>query len=206
MGAQTAEAAALKAEVERAVLMELARTGADRFRPDTIVKAFKGRAGRTTLFRWIRQTIESGKPAQAITKAIKRRAAARAKRTKDPSADAAREAVELLPVMASPSDMMGGSAIPVIERLRECLKVAEDCMRHARTPEGAIRNSGLLLKASEHLRRSLETACRLSEAMHSIDRLDRFHDLILQEIAKLAPETAEVLTIRLGQLSSEWGG
>jgi hypothetical protein len=42
--------------------------------------------------------------------------------------------------------------------------------------------------------------------MHSIDRLDRFHDLILQEIAKLAPETAEALTIRLGQLSSEWGG
>jgi len=91
MGAQTAEAAALKAEVERAVLMELARTGPDKFRPDTIVKAFKGRAGRTTLFRWIRQTIESGKPAQHLARTVKRAAAARAKRSEDPAASAAAE-------------------------------------------------------------------------------------------------------------------
>ena len=205
MGAQTAEAAALKAEVERAVLMELARTGPEKFQPATIVTAFNGRAGRTTLFRWVRQTIESGKPAQRLTKTIKRRAAARAKRSEDPSADAARAAGELLPVRASPSDMVGAGAIPVIERLRECLKVAEDLMRHARTPEGAIRNSGLLLKASEHLRRSLETATRIAEAMRQVDQVDRLHSVIMDEIAKVSPETAEAIVVRLGQVAAEWG-
>lgn len=207
MGAQTAEAAALKAEVERAVLVELKRVGADKFRPDTVVKAFAGQgAGRTTLFRWVRLTLESGKPGQALAKTIKRRAADRARRAPYPSADAAREVVERLPVRVSPGDMMGGSAIPVVERLRQCLAVAEDLMRHSRDPEGRIRNAGLLLRASEHLRRSLETATRIAETMRQVDQVDKLHDIILQEIGKLSPECAEAIVIRVAQIAGEWGG
>jgi hypothetical protein len=40
-----------------------------------------------------------------------------------------------------------------------------------------------------------------------ICRIDvRLHAVIMAEIAKLSPETAEAIVIRLGQVTTEWGG
>lgn len=206
MGAMTAEAAALRGEFEKAVLKEMARTGADKFQGDAVVKAFSGRVARTTAYRWLRETIASGKPGQAITRKVKRAAAARAKRTPDPAAAAAAEIVERLPVRASPSELLGNKTIPVLDKLRQCMATADELMAYARTPEGLVRNSGLLLKASEHLRRTVESATRLYEALRQVDQVDRLHDIILDEIGKLSPERAEAIVVRLGQVATEWGG
>jgi len=76
---------------------------------------------------------------------------------------------ERLPARVGPTEVMGGSAIQVIERLKQCLKTADDLMANARRPEGTMRNAKLLLGTSEHLRRSLETATRIAEAMRQVD-------------------------------------
>jgi len=207
MGAMTAEAAALRAEFERAVLKEMARTGADKFEGDVVVKAFSGRVARTTAYRWLRETIASGKPAQALTKTIKRATAARAKRSEDPARDAAAEIVEKhMPARVTVADVTPLPPLKVVDELREAMADVKRVRAYAKTPEGGVRNARLILQSCEVLRRCLETAMRLVEGMHSIDRLERFHGLIIDEISKLAPETAEALTIKLGQLSSEWGG
>ena len=78
-------------------------------------------------------------------------------------------------------------------------------MRHARDPEGRVRNGGLLIKASEHLRRSLETACRISEALRQIDRIDEFHAALMGEIAAESPALAERVVLRLAQLTARFG-
>jgi hypothetical protein len=106
------------------------------------------------------------------------------------------------------SDLLpsAGSALAVVEKLQECVRVAESLMKHARMPDGAIRNSGLLLKASEHLRRTLETAARLQEAMMQVSQVERFHSLIIAEVAKESPEAAERILAAVGGLADSWGG
>jgi hypothetical protein len=77
-------------------------------------------------------------------------------------------------------------------------------MRHCRTPEGAIRNAGLLVKSSELLRRNLETSVRLFEAMYEISRVEAFHAELIEELSKESPELSERVLMRLGRLAERW--
>jgi hypothetical protein len=47
---------------------------------------------------------------------------------------------------------------------------------------------------------------RLYEAMPQIDQFGRLHSIILDDIAKLSPECAEAIVVRLGEVATDWGG
>ena len=79
-------------------------------------------------------------------------------------------------------------------------------MKYARRDDGQPRVPMLLLRASEHLRRSLDTACRIQQACMELSQIERFHSLIIEEIAKESPEAAERILARVGQVAEQWGG
>jgi hypothetical protein len=200
---------ALRAEVEAALLAELERVGPDRLNRADVLRRFEGRgADRSTLFRWAAALLASGRAGQHLARKVRAATAERAVRVPAaPAADAAREAVERLPVAVRPEDIAGGPGpIAVIERLQTCIRAAEQVMAHARDAEGRVRNARALLAATETLRRCLETAARLHEAMRSVNDVDRFHAAVLAEVAKEAPETAERIVQRLTHLARAWGG
>ncbi len=196
----------LRAKVDRALLAELERVGPDALNRATVLRRFEGRgADRATLFRWASALFASGRAGQHLAGKIAAAAEKRAERAPEASAaDAARDAVATLPVTVRPEDIAGGpSAIAVIQRLQDCVRAAEEVMAHARA-DGRVRNAKLLLQASEHLRRCLDTAARLHEAMRSVNDLDRFHAAVLAEVAKEAPLCAERIVTRLSQLAETW--
>jgi hypothetical protein len=67
-----------------------------------------------------------------------------------------------LPALVKVDDVVSAGAIPVMDRLNQCISAADQVIAFARTPEGAVRNSKLLLSASEHLRR-----CVCGEVHHA---------------------------------------
>lgn len=197
----------LRPEVEAAVLAELERVGPEAFNKAALVARFEGRgASRATLYRWVDGPLKSGAAGQHLARKVKAAANQRAARTDDPAADAAREAVAKLPVPVRVDDIASSGTLPVIEKLNECIRTAEQVMAYARTDEGKVRNAKMLLAASEHLRRALDTATRLYEAMREVNQVDRFHAAIMEAIAQESPEAAERLVTRLSQLATQWGG
>jgi hypothetical protein len=198
---------ALKAEVARAVVAEVAKVGPAFDRAGLVAK-FMGRgADRATLFRWISAEVESGRPGQAMTKKIKASAARRAKRAADPAADAAAEVGEHLPAVLTASDVLPGSGVvAVVERLRECVEIAQKIIKYSQTSDGQVRNAKLLLAGSEHLRRVIDSCVRLQESAMQLSQVERFHSLIIAEVAKESPEAAERILAAVGRLADSWGG
>jgi DNA-binding FadR family transcriptional regulator len=79
-------------------------------------------------------------------------------------------------------------------------------MRYARRDDGQPRVPMLLLRASEHLRKSLDTACRIQQACMELSQVERFHEAIIQAVAEESPAAAEKILARIGQIATEWGG
>jgi hypothetical protein len=207
MGAMSPVAKQLFAEVEADVVARVTRFGPDALRPVEVVRKFGGRGSdRATLFRWIDRIIASGRPDQALTKVVRAATAKRAKREKDPAAAAAAEVAASLPAVVTIDDVASAGVIPAIAQLNECVLVARQVIEHARTIDGGVRNSKLLLAASEHLRRNLETAARITEVMMRGDRVERFNQAVIEEIGKESPQTAERLAMRLARLTGQWAG
>lgn len=199
--------AALRAEVEAAVLAEIERIGPDGFAKDGVVKRFVGRGtGRSTIYRWVDVILASGKPGQHIAKAVERAAAARAATTPDPAVAAAGEVIERLPAVVRLDEMVRTEGtVPAIERLQKCIQIAEKVISHAETPEGAVRNARLLLQASEHLRRTIDSCVRLQEAVMEVSQVERFHQAIFDMLREESPTFAEKVLIQLRQLNVQWG-
>src|SRR5690348_16540575 len=61
-------------------------------------------------------------------------------RVSDPAADAARDAVEMLPKLAKVETITGIGSVSVMLHLQEAIQAAQQVMKHAKTPEGAVRN------------------------------------------------------------------
>jgi hypothetical protein len=93
----------------------------------------------------------------------------------------------------------------VREWLENCIVTAEQVMEFARTQDGGVRNAKLLLTASEHLRRSIATACEQHEAMMNTMQIERFHEAMIDEIGKVDRPTAERIINRLQAIQSDWG-
>ena len=92
----------LREEVETAALAELERAGPNGLRRAALVRRFSGRgAGRSTLFRWIDELINSGRAGEHLARRVKVAAANRAYRSPDSAADAARDAARALPAMVT---------------------------------------------------------------------------------------------------------
>lgn len=186
-------------------MTEVERIGPDGFARDTVVKQFLGRgAGRSTLYRWVAELLASGRPGQRLASKVREAAAERAARTPDPAAEVAAEVAAKLPAPVRVDEVVGTGPIPVIDHLRKCTKAADDVIAYARTTEGRVRNAKLLLTASEHMRRTIETAARLYEAMRSVNQVDAFHAAIIEEIARESPEVAGRILERVAVLSNQW--
>lgn len=189
-------------QVEEAVLAEVVRAGAD-FQRSAVVSRFMGRgAGKSTLFRWIQEIIDSGIPGQHVARLVKEAAAERAARSEDPSADVATAIGARLPIRVTPGEIAG--AVQIVATLREIVADFELLIQHAKTDDGRVRNARLLVTANAELRRCLEAAVKLQQAMREVDQVDKLHDAILEEIAKLAPETAEAIYRRIDQIAAQW--
>ena len=196
--------AGLRDEVEAAMLEAVERIGT-RFQRDAIVARFLKRgASRATLYRWIAGVLASGRPGQHLASKMHEAAVERSARVADPAADAAREAIAKLPAVVRVEDIASTGTIPVIERLNECIRAADRVIKYSQGLDGGVRNAKLMLSASEHLRRSLETSVRLYEAMRSVNQVDAFHGAVIEEIGKESPELAERVLRRLSILSTQW--
>lgn len=199
----------LRAEVEDAVLAELARVGRVALDKAAIVKRFADRgASRATLYRWVEGPLASGEGGQHVARSIRQAAEARA-REPDPPAAVAAAAEATLPVVVRPDDIASSGTIAVIDRLVRCIEVAEQVIQYARNPDGTVRSARMLLAASDHMRRNLETANRLQESLRQVAEMDRFHRAIVgvvEEVAREHPEIGELIVTRLAALAGQWGG
>ena len=111
---------------------------------------------------------------------IKQAVAERAARGSDPPASIAAEIGDKLPKRVSLADSTGG--LDVVRKLREILSSLDDVAAHA-CPDGKIRNPWLLLSASEHRRRCIETALRVQHRMADIDQVEHFfHAAVIAEV------------------------
>ena len=128
-------------------------------------------------------------------------AEARAARSNAAAADAAREATTAPPAAVRPEDIAGaGGTLAVIEKLQACIRAAEQVMAYARTEDGRVRNVKALLAASQHLRRSLETAIKVQQTMMELAEVEKFHQAIFDVLREETPELVERVVRRLHQL------
>jgi hypothetical protein len=148
----------------------------------------------------------SGRPGQAMVKKVKASASRRANRTEDPAKDAAAEVGERLPAVLTASDVLPGSGgvVAVVERLRECVEIAQKVIKYSLTEDGKVRNAKLLLAGSEHLRRVIDSCVRLQESAMQLSQVERFHGAIIQEVAKESPEAAERILAAVGRLADSF--
>ena len=82
-------------------------------------------------------------------------------------------------------------------------------MAFARRDDGSVRMPKTLLAASEQLRRNLETAVKVHEAMRAISDVERFHyELIgvVAEVARKHPIAAELLLNGMRRVVARWQG
>lgn len=79
--------------------------------------------------------------------------------------------------------------LPVVELLHGCIGVFQQAVEFGRAKDGSMRNPALMMKASEHLRRAIETAAKLNETVAAQQEMTRLHEIIMGEIARVAPET-----------------
>ena len=200
----------LRDEVEAAVLAELERVGPAALNKAELVRRFEDRgASRATLYRYVERPLLSGKAVQHVAQQVREAAVARAA-LPDPLTAAVEAAAANLPVVVKVEDVASsGGMIPVIAKLVACIAIADQLINHARTEDGKVRSAKLLLAGSEHMRRNLETAVRLQEAMRQADDMERFHRRILAMVRGVAaqhPEAAQAIVAGLGQLAQDWGG
>jgi hypothetical protein len=200
------DALALRARVEAAVLAEVSRVGVAAFNRATVVRPFLVEGGKqATLYRWIDQILASGSPDEHLAKVIEGAAADRIAKESVPGAGMAAEVRTRLPATVKIEHIATVGVVPVIDRLNTCLAASEQLMAHARTEEGKVRNARLLLAASEHLRRCIDTAARITDTLMRADKVERYHAAIIEEIAAENPSTAERILLRISRLTAAWG-
>jgi hypothetical protein len=199
------EKAALRAEVEDAVLQELRRVGPAAFAKMTIARRFLGRASQASLYRWVDAALAKAGP--KLAGEVVAAAEVRAARTAEPALQAAREAAATtLPRVPRVEDTAGlGGTVPAIERLGDCIRAAQQVMDYARHADGNVRSAKILLAATEVLRRSLDTAVKLQQAIMDVAQVEEFHTAVVEAIREESPATAERLLVRLRQLNTSWG-
>jgi hypothetical protein len=199
-------AAALKSEVKVAILAEAERVGVDGLKRVAIMKRFAGRGvSEATLYRWIDSILAGGMADQHMARVIEAAAAERIARDPEPGRSIAAEVRTKLPTAPKVEHIATAGVIPVIERLDICLAAADQLMAHSRTEEGKVRNSKLLLASSEHLRRCIETAAKITDTLMRGEKVERYHAAIIEEIAKESPLLAERVLMRISQLTNAWG-
>jgi hypothetical protein len=200
---------ALREEVEAMVLAEAERVGPSAIQATTIWNRFQHRgAGRSTVFRWVAEMVESGRVGRHLAAQIKLAAARRQKRTAPPAETVKSDLARVMPTAPRMDHIaVGGGTIAVLDKIRACVALAEQVMEQAKGEDGHIRLTKTGLAASEHLRRTLETALRLQESIREAHQIDRFQDELMEAVGVIArsyPEAGEALTQEFTRIAARW--
>jgi hypothetical protein len=214
--------ASLRAEIEAAVARAYQTLGPGGLKKSDIVAQFEGRASRSTLYATVDRVIGREKPAQTLVRKVKDRAyqqaASRRRAAKkegvseaDYTAGRAARALARVPTLPTMPDIAapGISVVEFVAKLQACVSAAEQVMAFARKEDGSVKMSKTLLAASEHLRRSLETAVKLHEAIRTVSDIEQFHDELIAlvgDVAREHPPAAELLLTRMREVAARWRG
>ena len=194
----------LRREVELAVLEAVKAAGpAGKINRAAIVRLFTDRGiSRSQCFAWIAASLEdhdAGAPRLAD--------ASVASPPPAPPTDAAAEA-EAVAGTVVPADVVPGAAgrsLPILEHLQRTIEDVLRVRSVAYHADGRVRNSRMVLKAAEEMRKSLETVVKLQAAMNDAAALERFHGAILDVIRQESPDLAQRVMRRLDDLAMRWG-
>lgn len=199
--------AEIRAEIEQEILQEIAAKGPTFDRKPVLDRLLAAgyEVSKTTFYRWADSLLKSGRANAYLGIVAEEAVRDRQARGEDPAVAAAQEAVATLPAVITPDDV-ANSTVPFIQQLKACIEAAQQVMTYARRDDGAVRVPKLLIGASEHLRRCLETLLRFQEAMSSTQQIERFHAAVLEEVQSESPECAERILRRLQLLSDRVSG
>lgn len=207
----------LAREVEREVARQIGSSGDGKLDRLKIVNKFDKRASRATIYRMINRMLDEAPAAQ---KAIRK--SGRARRLREDQKEAIKAAAEAgdessseavaaelekhLPAVVKPEDIVTGHELLRAEdMIRACIKNAEDVIAFCRAEGGKVRNPRLLLVASEHMRRTVETWAKIAEVINAAGRAEQFNQAVIAVIQRASPELAQQLINDLSALSAQWG-
>lgn len=95
-----------------------------------------------------------------------------------------------MPAVPEIAELLGLDIRRLSVKLSECLNHAADLQRHALGADGRVRNARLVLAASDHQRRVVETFVRAGTALVDFSDMDR---LLSEMIVILRQETPKLL-------------
>ena len=155
----------------------------------SVVRQFEGQGtSRATLFRWVAAALDRDDLPAVKVKAPKTPAKPAAGAGRGVTIEAELPATTSVRIAeAGPDQGATLGAVGILESLQEAITVAKQCIAFGRKEDGTVRNSRLLLAASDNLRKALETANRIYEKVNDQRRVEAFHRRIMHEIGKVDP-------------------
>jgi hypothetical protein len=198
MTAQHSARDAFKTEMRRALVADPS------FRAASLVNKYTTQPNgpsRATAYTWAREITDTVRPKARVSD---RRWAERARHLRERIAPGERRRAHVAqPPTVSMEEITGST--DVIGYLRECIGAAQAVIAASTDDSGKPLNIQALLAGSEHLRQTMETVVRVSEALRSIRRIDTFHRAVIECIAEESPECARRIVGKLQTLSNQWG-
>ena len=158
---------------------------------------------KSTFYRWFGRVRDSGVPGKKAVKKTKKKA--RALATKATPRRAAKQVENVLPEPVTPDQISPLANTTAIVLVHECIGHAKEALAYCRTSEGKMRNPSLFLKASSHMRASVETLTKVSERLMDAQKTEQVHAAIFEEIRAAAPDTALRIMDRIQKLKQSWG-
>lgn len=102
------------------------------------------------------------------------------------------------------NEVMGFGLFDVARKLEKCIATAERVMEVC-TKDDSISNPDLLLRASNHLRQSVESSAKIMEMAWDVKRTEAFHYAIFRRIKDRDPELVKLILEDLRAVSLEMG-
>ena len=111
-----------------------------------------------------------------------------------------------VPPPAGFDKLVGPAGIGVVEALQQCVRAALDVMQHSRHPDGKVRLGKTLVSASDHLRRTLETAARVHETFVGIEKINLFYEALMSAVEEASPEVRFKVMSYIDAVNARWRG
>lgn len=169
-------------------------------------------APKSTVLRWYKQIVNA---AGANPKKVSKEAAKQSKKDAKairltPDKRTARRKAglavrEVLPEPVTPEAINPMATRTAIDQVRDCIQHADNVVQYCTLEDGRIRNPTLYLKASNHMRASVESLAKIAERLNDAQRIEQVHAAIFEEISKADRDTAERILQRIQNLQETWG-
>lgn len=109
----------------------------------------------------------------------------------------------IMPVPAIVAPRPTGIGI-VMAKLERAMETVDQCITFAYGENGKLRNPRMALTAADGLRRCLETALKLHEAVDNVQAVQRFMDEIMIALGDVSPEVAAAVVARMQEVTGRW--